>query len=134
MGANPAKLTFWLGITTGIAIISTVGFVALLLKVGPGSSSTKNVAAVTNTNAAAAADTNTNPAQAAGPVKPVSNSDHIRGAKDPQVYLVQYSDFECPFCKSFEPSIQQAMQEYGDKIAEVYRHYPLSFHANAQKS
>jgi len=134
-GANQAKLTFWLGITTGIAIISTVGFVALLFRVGPGSDTTKKVAAATsNTNAApAAADTNTAPAQAAGPVKAVSDSDHIRGAKDPQVYLVQYSDFECPFCKSFQPNVQQAMQEYGDKIAEIYRHYPLSFHANAQK-
>lgn len=131
---NPAKLTFWLGITTGIAIISTVGFLALLTKVGPGSTTTKSAAATTNTNAAAAAPTNTDTtAPAAGPVKTVSKDEHIRGGSNPDVYVIEYSDFECPFCKQHEPSIQQALKEFGDKIAVVYRNYPLSFHANAEK-
>jgi protein-disulfide isomerase len=81
------------------------------------------------------------PAQANNPVpsvaakkpKAVSASDHIRGNINAKVTLIEYSDFECPFCKNFEPTLKQLTDTYGDKIRLVYRHYPLPFHANAQK-
>lgn len=65
--------------------------------------------------------------------KDVTDADHIRGNKNAKVTLVEYSDFECPFCKSFHPTGQTLMKTYGDKIRWVYRHFPLTFHANAQK-
>lgn len=68
-----------------------------------------------------------------GKIKPVTDKDHIRGNKDAKVSLVEYSDLECPFCKSFHPTMQEIMKTYGDDVKWVYRHYPLSFHANAQK-
>jgi len=64
----------------------------------------------------------------------VSAADHLRGNPDAKVILVEYSDFECPFCERFHPTMTQVMAEYGDKIAWVYRNFPLSFHPNAQKS
>lgn len=55
----------------------------------------------------------------------VSDSDYVRGNKDADVVMIEYSDLECPFCEKFHPTGQQAMDEYGDKIAWVYRHFPL---------
>ena len=69
----------------------------------------------------------------AGDIKKVTDADHIRGNKNAKITLVEYSDYECPFCKSFHPTMQELMQTYGDKIRWVYRDYPLSFHQNAQK-
>lgn len=71
--------------------------------------------------------------QPSGKIKPVTDKDHIRGNKDAKLSLVEYSDLECPFCKSFHSTMQEVLKTYGDKVRWVYRHFPLSFHANAQK-
>src|SRR3990167_9400150 len=63
----------------------------------------------------------------------VTDKDWYKGNKNAKVVMVEYSDLECPFCKSFHPTMQQVMKDYGDKVKWVYRHYPLNFHANAQK-
>lgn len=62
----------------------------------------------------------------------VSGDDHIRGSKDAEIILVEYSDLECPFCERFHPTAKQAFDEYGDKISWVYRQFPLtSIHPRA---
>ena len=60
-------------------------------------------------------------------MNPVTAADHIRGNPDAPVKIVEYSDMECPFCKRFHPTMQQAINEYGKdgKVAWVYRHFPL---------
>lgn len=63
----------------------------------------------------------------------ITSQDHIRGNFDAPVTIVEYSDFECPFCKSFHPTMQRIVQEYGDQVAWVYRHFPLdSIHSKAR--
>lgn len=73
------------------------------------------------------------PPPPAGDVPPVDPStDHIRGSKNADLFVIEYSDFECPFCKRHHPTMQQLFDDYDGKIAWVYRHYPLPFHANAE--
>lgn len=58
---------------------------------------------------------------------PVTDEDHIRGERNASIVIVEYSDFECPFCKRFHTTMQQIMREYGPTgdVAWVYRHFPL---------
>lgn len=71
--------------------------------------------------------------QKAAPIPKLTNKDHIRGDLKAELVLVEYSDLECPFCKSFHSTMNKIIKDYQGKVAWVYRHYPLDFHANAQK-
>ncbi|OGH72362.1 MAG: hypothetical protein A2921_04540 [Candidatus Magasanikbacteria bacterium RIFCSPLOWO2_01_FULL_43_20b] len=56
------------------------------------------------------------------------------GDKNAGITLVEFADFECPYCSKFDSSMKQVLANYGDKIRYTFRHFPLSFHANAQKA
>ncbi len=68
-----------------------------------------------------------------GTVPKITDRDHIRGNKNAQLAIIEYSDLECPFCKQFHPTMKQVLDAYGGKVMWVFRHFPLSFHVNAQK-
>lgn len=70
-----------------------------------------------------------------GQMRPVSKSrDHIRGNPDAPVTLVEYSDFECPFCKRFHPTVKRLVDESNGQLRWVYRHFPLDeLHSKARK-
>ncbi len=62
----------------------------------------------------------------------VTEDDHIRGdIETAKVVIVEYSDYECSYCARHHPTLVELMDTYGDDVAWVYRHYPLSFHAEA---
>jgi protein-disulfide isomerase len=72
----------------------------------------------------------------AGGVKPVTAEDHVFGNRSAPVKLIEFSDFECPFCKGFHSTVKQVMAEYGKsgQVAWVYRHFPLdNLHSKARK-
>lgn len=129
LDGNPRTM-FSFGLVSGMALI-------LLMNNFMGLSSGKEIAkAVGTTPTAVAAPTPTPTAPAvAGKLEAVTADEHIRGdLSKAKVVLVEYSDFECSFCKKHHPTMQQIMDEYGDDVAWVYRHFPLSFHANAEPS
>lgn len=61
-------------------------------------------------------------------VPPVSSADHIFGNPDAKISLVEYSDFQCPYCQAFHETAGQIIEAYNGDVNWVYRHYPLSFH------
>lgn len=69
-------------------------------------------------------------------ITPVTDEDHIRGNPNAPIVLVEYSDYDCPFCKNFHETMKQIMAEYGStgEVAWVYRHFPLEqLHPSAPK-
>jgi len=70
-------------------------------------------------------------------IAPIDANDHILGNPDAEIVIVEYSDFECPYCKGFHETMKKIMDEYGTtgKVAWVYRHFPLTqIHKFAQPS
>ncbi|HEX6233406.1 MAG TPA: Na+/H+ antiporter NhaA [Jiangellaceae bacterium] len=59
-------------------------------------------------------------------VDPVdADRDHIRGPKDAPVTLVEYGDFQCPYCGQAEPVVRELLAEFGADLRFVFRHLPL---------
>ncbi len=66
------------------------------------------------------------------PMEPEIRDDEvIRGTKGAPLVLVEYSDFECPFCSRGYQTVQALLKKYKGKIQFIYKHLPLSFHPNA---
>jgi protein-disulfide isomerase len=57
---------------------------------------------------------------------PVSAQDHTAGPDDAPVTLVEYGDFECPYCGMAHPIVQAAQRELGSQLRFVFRHFPLA--------
>jgi Na+/H+ antiporter NhaA len=58
--------------------------------------------------------------------------DHVRGPLDAEVTLVEYLDFECPFCAKATGSARQVREHFGDRLRYVVRHLPLEVHPHAE--
>jgi len=59
--------------------------------------------------------------------------DHIRGPEDAPVTVLEYGDFECPYCGQAEPVLRELLRDFGDDVRYVWRHLPLNdVHPNAQ--
>ena len=77
-------------------------------------------------------DTSVDPAKAVM-AKINVKDEPFRGAKDAKVTIVEYSDFQCPFCKrGYDTIEQQVLKQYEGKVKFYFRHFPLSFHPWAE--
>jgi protein-disulfide isomerase len=55
-----------------------------------------------------------------------------KGSASAPIEMIEFSDFQCPFCLRADPTVQQVLKTYGDRIRFVYRHYPLPNHPSAR--
>ncbi len=58
------------------------------------------------------------------------DQDHYKGSATPEIAIIEYSDFECPFCSRIHVTLEKIVSE-NDNVAWTYRHLPLGFHAQA---
>jgi protein-disulfide isomerase len=58
----------------------------------------------------------------------------VRGNASAPVTILEFSDFQCPYCVRARPTVAKVREAYGDKVRFAFRHFPLSFHAQAQKA
>ncbi|HEU4402499.1 MAG TPA: thioredoxin domain-containing protein [Candidatus Polarisedimenticolia bacterium] len=59
------------------------------------------------------------------------DDDAAKGPAKAPVTIVEFSDYQCPYCSRAETTVQDVLKKYGDKVRLVYRDYPLPFHQNA---
>lgn len=131
---------FWIGVLTGFTVISLIFNVVLVtspLKL-------PSVQAGNIKNNGTIQDTPSPQNPSAQPPSPsqkpsiqtfeITKDNHIRGAFDASVTLVEFSDFECPFCERHYPTLNKILSDYQGKVRLVYKHFPLSFHPNSQKA
>lgn len=69
-------------------------------------------------------------------VAPLSADDHVLGNPNAKVTIIEFSDIDCPFCRTFDATMRQIMNNYGTdgEVAWVYRNFPLdSLHPDARE-
>lgn len=64
----------------------------------------------------------------------IGENDHEKGNKNAKITMVEYADFQCPYCISYAPTIEKLLNDYPDQIRYSYKNFPLSFHPYAQKA
>ncbi len=62
------------------------------------------------------------------------DDDPSKGGKDAKVTVIEFTDYQCPFCGKVRPTVKQLVADYGDKVRYVLRDFPLEFHPSAKKA
>ncbi|UPT74700.1 MAG: thioredoxin domain-containing protein [Elusimicrobiota bacterium] len=65
------------------------------------------------------------------PLKPELAGAHFRGEKDAPISIVEYSDFQCPYCKQGAQNVDAVRKKYGKKVRVYFKNFPLNFHPQA---
>jgi protein-disulfide isomerase len=64
----------------------------------------------------------------------VAGTGPAKGSDKAPITIVEFSDFQCPYCSRVNPAIKQVRDKYGDKVRVVFRQFPLAMHDNARKA
>lgn len=116
-----------------VAVVIAGALIALAIYFGDGKTSSKTVSTSPTSTPTVAVQKPTQPA--IGDIRAVDAAkDHVRGAANAKVTIIEYSDTECPFCKRFQETMKQVMQEFPNDVRWVYRHFPLDqLHQKSRK-
>jgi len=130
---TPPKTAFTLGILAGVTIASIAGMIMMYSYVG--GEVTEDISNGKVAGVEDVVDTNTapTPTPTVADIE-VGSDEFIRGDENAPVTLVEWSDFECSYCSRLMPIMEQILEDYDGQVKLVYRHFPLSFHTNAQKA
>jgi len=117
------KSTVLKELATPIAIVIAGGLMALGFYFSGGTGSPTTTVPTPTT---APAGQPAQPAATTEKIDPVTEADFVKGNRNAPITIVEYSDFECPFCKRFHESTAAVVEELGgDQVALVFRHFPL---------
>ena len=112
--AKMKKVLFWPAI-----LVSVIVFIVAVSKLPEGAQAPRG-------------DT---PSVSVGSPSEVSDADNKKGAENPRVVVIEYSDFQCPFCAQYAPHLEQLTKDFPNEVVVIYRHFPLStIHPNSQKA
>ena len=137
------KINFWLGFLISFSVFSlilNVFFASSLFKSNQAKAEDINQNAVAKNNVG---NNDTNPSPSINPNTAgttvqnfdITKKDHVRGDFNAPVTLVEFSDFECPYCEKHFPTLSRILDDYPGKVRLVYKHFPLAnLHPNAQKA
>jgi protein-disulfide isomerase len=140
------RTMFFLGLSMGVGSMAVIALAATVVFMMNGPVGVFAKDADTNTAAQVADAGAGNPSDpSAGadagadtpsqPVPEVTKDDHVRGKDSAKVTLIEYSDFQCPYCVRHEDTMKAIAQKYPNDVRIVYRHFPLSsLHPFAQKA
>lgn len=119
------KQAFFGGLIFGFLVLCTIGFLVMLaMTLSQEKVDSPKTAVNEAVNQAAQPNTN-EAAQLAKNLKPLTNQDHWRGSQTAPVRLIEFSDFQCPYCQRAHSTLQQLVEDYQGQVAWVYKHFPL---------
>ena len=109
-------------IIIGAVLVAVIAAVVLMSR-----QSTSGGTSATNAGSATAP----NPSTAARAPQPGAPGPYVRGGANARVTLEEFSDFQCPACGGLEPGLRRVVNDYGDRVRLVFRHFPLNMHKYA---
>jgi protein-disulfide isomerase len=127
-----SKKDFWFGLVTGVAIVAIIGFFIMLIMYF--NKDDKKDIYSNDLDSYEEEFEDELVVEEEVDIK-ITDADQIKGDDNAPVTIVEYSDYQCPYCANFNSTMNKVADNYGDKVRWVHRHFPLdAIHKYARKA